>query len=128
MSTTPPESPLATGERKKVTTLTFRRNEVWRTPLSLWLDALAKSPGKARVYVNVGTALHLEERLDEAITYYCKALALEPENKRARFNLDRVLEEQVTQQAATGGVVLEGLEVGADGSLTLTPRHPCPPK
>ena len=109
-------------------TLTFRRNEVWRTPLSLWLDALAKSPGKARVYVNVGTALHLEERLDEAITYYCKALALEPENKRARFNLDRVLEEQVTQQAATGGVVLEGLEVGADGSLTLTPRHPCPPK
>jgi hypothetical protein len=107
-------------------TLTFSRNEVWRTPLSLWLDALVKSPGKARVYVNVGTALHFEERLDEAITYYCKALAIDPQNKRAQVNLNRALEERVARGAATGDVLLEALEVGDDGSLTLTPPHPCP--
>src|SRR5215470_2683061 len=28
--------------------LTVLRNEVWRTPLALWTDALSKSPNKAR--------------------------------------------------------------------------------
>jgi 3-methyl-2-oxobutanoate hydroxymethyltransferase len=34
MTTTPPESPLATGERKKVTTLTFRRKKLRREPIT----------------------------------------------------------------------------------------------
>jgi 3-methyl-2-oxobutanoate hydroxymethyltransferase len=35
MTTTPPESPLATGERKKVTTLTFRRKKLRREPITV---------------------------------------------------------------------------------------------
>src|SRR5499433_1229898 len=60
--------------------LTFARNEVWRTPLSLWEDALAKSPGKSRVHTNLGTALQLDGRIDDAIAHYCKALEIDPNN------------------------------------------------
>ncbi len=35
MSTTPPDSPLASGERKKVTTLTFRRKKLRRDPITV---------------------------------------------------------------------------------------------
>jgi Flp pilus assembly protein TadD len=34
-----------------LTAATWRRNEVWRDPSTLWSDVLAKSPGKARPYV-----------------------------------------------------------------------------
>lgn len=36
---------------------TFARNAVWRSRLSLWSDALAKSPGKSRPYVYVAQDL-----------------------------------------------------------------------
>jgi tetratricopeptide (TPR) repeat protein len=38
--------------------LTYARNEVWRSELSLWQDALQKSPNKFRPHVNYGRALH----------------------------------------------------------------------
>ena len=70
------------------------RNEFWRTPVLLWQDALAKSPDKARVYANVGTALHNDGRLDEAIDYYCKALALDPKSRQAEANAYATADER----------------------------------
>src|SRR6185503_18355598 len=66
--------------------LTIAGNEVWRTHLGLWQDALAKSPGKARVHANLGTALHDLGRLDEAIAEYCAALAIDPNHDVAKTN------------------------------------------
>jgi len=43
--------PLFTG-------LTYARNEVWRSEISLWQDAVQKSPNKARPHVNYGRALY----------------------------------------------------------------------
>jgi hypothetical protein len=74
--------------------LTFARNRVWRTPLSLWRDAVAKSPNKARVHVNVGVAYHGEDNFDKAIHHYCRALALEPNINLVRDNIEIALEQQ----------------------------------
>jgi hypothetical protein len=74
--------------------LTFARNQVWQTPLSLWSDAARKSPHKARVQVNLGVAYHAEDRLDEAIEHYCAALRIDPHIALARDNIEIALEQQ----------------------------------
>jgi hypothetical protein len=101
--------------------LTFARNQVWQTQLSLWTDALEKSPHKARVHANVGTALQLDGRLDEAIPHYCRALEIDPKNARAHYHLEVILE----QKADEGSVPMDVESVGADGSVVLVPRNPC---
>jgi tetratricopeptide (TPR) repeat protein len=41
-----------------LTGLTYARNQVWMNELSLWRDAVQKSPNKARPHVNYGRALY----------------------------------------------------------------------
>ena len=108
-------------------TLTFLRNEVWQTHVSLWSDALAKSPQKARVHGNLGMALELAGRDDEAITQYCQALAIDPGNAQVRANLDAALEEQ-TEAAieGEGEVTLEAVPIGPHGgTVKMVPPDPC---
>jgi tetratricopeptide (TPR) repeat protein len=52
------------------------RNQVWQSALDLWADASAKSPQKARIWVNYGTALHFAGRYEDAVKAYDRALAL----------------------------------------------------
>lgn len=75
-------------------TLTFARNQVWQSALSLWSDAAAKSPGKARVFINVGVAHHGRDELDEAIAQYCRAIEIDPDIALARENIEIALEQQ----------------------------------
>ena len=56
--------------------LTFMRNQVWKNDLTLWSDALMKSPGMSRPYVNYARALHGLGRLDKAIALYEKVLTM----------------------------------------------------
>jgi tetratricopeptide (TPR) repeat protein len=42
-----------------LTGLTYLRNQVWRSGISLWKDAVEKSPNKARPHNNYGRALYL---------------------------------------------------------------------
>ena len=84
--------------------LTFARNLVWQSPVSLWLDAAEKSPGKGRVLVNYGVALHGAGQLDAAARQYCRAIALDPELTLAHDNLELALDqmgklEQLTAKA-----------------------------
>jgi hypothetical protein len=108
-------------------TLTFMRNEVWRTHVSLWSDALAKSPHKPRVYVNLGQALFLAGRVDEAISRYCQALALDPGYVQARVNLDAAVDKQVDAALdSEDDVVLEEMPTGpGGGTVVLRPPDPC---
>ena len=55
---------------------TARRNEVWKTALSLWEDSSRKAPDKPRIWVNYGTALHFAGRYEEAVNAYDCAVAL----------------------------------------------------
>ncbi|MBW7956618.1 MAG: tetratricopeptide repeat protein [Deltaproteobacteria bacterium] len=73
--------------------LTYERNEVWRTKLSMWLDVAMKSPMKSRPHNNLGNCYMLLERPVEAIEEYKKAIALDPGNIEAYYNISLNLEK-----------------------------------
>ncbi len=64
----------------------YTRNSVWATEKSLWQDAMEKAPSLARPYQNVALALERENRLDDALNLYRKALDLkDPDPMLSRF-------------------------------------------
>jgi len=66
-------------------TATYLRNRVWQDSITLWSDVLSKNPQSHRAHNNLGLALAVQGRLDEAIAHYAKALQIKPELARA-FN------------------------------------------
>jgi hypothetical protein len=115
--------------------LTFARNVVWRSPVTLWLDAAEKSPHKVRPHVNLGAAYHKIEQLDAAIAQYCRALDLNPGDVLARDNLELALsmqgrldaeEPKVVEVKPDGTQIVEVEDVTAycpDDSATTTDEH-----
>ncbi len=73
---------------------TLNRNQDYRSELSLWQSAVAGRPANPRARVNLGKALYLEERLDEAVVEYRRALELKPGYALAHTFLGRVLYAQ----------------------------------
>jgi tetratricopeptide (TPR) repeat protein len=67
--------------------LTFRRNEVYRTQVSLWGDTALKCPDSARAQYNLGVALDEAERHTEARDQYLRAVQLDPFYADAHFRL-----------------------------------------
>lgn len=61
---------------------TVLRNQDYRSERSLWEATVRHSPGSARAHNNLGYALQLEGRREEA----CAAYARAPQNLRARIN------------------------------------------
>lgn len=66
---------------------TFMRNRVWGSEISLWEDAAAKSPAKARPHGSLGHAYQRSGRFEEAIASYREAVRLAPGDHVARNNL-----------------------------------------
>ena len=66
---------------------TYERSFVWRGPFSLWMDAVKKSPHKARPYNNLGIAYGIKGKWDEAIEKYKQALNISPYFAEAHSNL-----------------------------------------
>jgi hypothetical protein len=103
--------------------LTYARNGVWRTPVTLWSDAVRKSPGKARTQLNAGVAFHMEGRLEEAVRHYCRTLNLNPSSGIAELadeNLEIALAEQGKLDAALDEILSQAnVEVQADGSVQV---------
>lgn len=58
--------------------LTIERNNAWKTPHTLWSDAIKKSPGKARPYYNLAKYYQDSGKLEEAMKEYQKAMAIVP--------------------------------------------------
>lgn len=79
---------------------TFERNKVWRDAVTLWADCANKSPNKARIYNNLGTAQFRQNMIAEAQRNVSRALALDPEMADAHYNLGRLLEEEDKTSAA----------------------------
>lgn len=77
--------------------LTFARNQIWQSPVSLWRDATDKAPGRVRAWVNLGVAHHLEGNLPAALAAYCRAHALAPDDPIARDNLSIAAEQLGTE-------------------------------
>jgi tetratricopeptide (TPR) repeat protein len=56
--------------------LTFERNRVWQSEITLWQDVIRKSPGKARAYLSLGTAYITAGKYDLAVENLTKASAM----------------------------------------------------
>ncbi|HEY7816586.1 MAG TPA: tetratricopeptide repeat protein, partial [Vicinamibacteria bacterium] len=57
---------------------TYQRNGVWADPVALWEDNVEKSPGKARVHANLGSAYLVNGRPADARRAFEKAIELDP--------------------------------------------------
>jgi tetratricopeptide (TPR) repeat protein len=66
---------------------TYERNRVWQTSISLWQDAVTKSPRKARPNYNLGTSYFKQRNFPGALYYYLIAKNLDPEYPQVYYNL-----------------------------------------
>jgi tetratricopeptide (TPR) repeat protein len=71
--------------------MTYARNEVWKDEISLWSDAILKSPNKARPYINRATQYVLENKIPEAIRDYKAATDINSNWTIAYSNLGKYL-------------------------------------
>lgn len=67
--------------------MTHQRNWVWQSEMSLWEDALRKSPVKIRVLTNLGSAYLENGSLDRAMELFQKAESLDPQNEVVLTNI-----------------------------------------
>lgn len=63
--------------------LSYQRNAVWKDEISLWSDAVRKSPEKDRTYVNLGIAYDDANMPTESEKAFKKAIELDPKNPPA---------------------------------------------
>ncbi|MCP4594008.1 MAG: tetratricopeptide repeat protein [bacterium] len=73
---------------------TFRRNNDYRSVLSIWTDTVANRPLNYRAHSNLAGALIDADRLEEAVVHCTLALQLRPDHMRARANLALVRKRQ----------------------------------
>jgi tetratricopeptide (TPR) repeat protein len=74
--------------------LAYNRNKIWENDELLWTDVISKSPNKVRPYNSRGSYYWLNERNEEAIKDYSKAIALHPDYLEAYFNRAQVYYKQ----------------------------------
>lgn len=66
---------------------TLQRNEVWRSRISLWENAVARSPNKHRVWGNLGSSYAEAGRLKDSEQCYLRAKEADPSFLPAYINL-----------------------------------------
>ncbi|MFA4828045.1 MAG: tetratricopeptide repeat protein [Thermodesulfovibrionales bacterium] len=71
----------------------YARNAMWKDKIMLWSDNVNKSPRKARVYHNLGSAFLKQGRTSEAFEVYKTALQLAPKDEGIHLNMGLVYEE-----------------------------------
>lgn len=69
---------------------TIQRNRVYADETTFWLDAVSKSPNKARPRNNLGYTYLKENHLDNAAREFERALQIDPGYKKAALNLGYV--------------------------------------
>lgn len=69
---------------------TIERNDVWRTPLLFWQDAVRKTPRNERVHANLGGVYFNLKEYDKAILHYTTSITLNPGRPNAYSGLGAV--------------------------------------
>lgn len=70
---------------------TLNRNDVWKSELSLWKDTVAKSPGKARPWHNLGVTHYRHGREEEAMECMVKTVEIDATFITAYVNICSIL-------------------------------------
>ena len=81
---------------------TALRNENYRDEISLWRATAARSPGKARVWNNLGYAYALAGQPEPARAALLEALRLDPRHVRAARNLHALDSGAFTRRSSPG--------------------------
>ena len=79
---------------------TYQRNLIWNNGLSLWQDAVKKSPKKARPYNNLGVEYMIIGKDKEAFVQFERALKINPYFFDANSNIGTVYERMGKQEEA----------------------------
>jgi tetratricopeptide (TPR) repeat protein len=100
--------------------LTFARNQVWGSEVSLWRDTVEKSPNKYRPHLNYGLALYKSSHgsLEMARDQFEIAHRLCPECPKPIYNLSCFYFDQGDYQRALG-LAIKLLEQEPDSKLLL---------
>jgi len=69
---------------------TVERNTVWRDEVTLWADALRKSPGRVEAHVQIGIGYVERGMLDAAVAEYEQALRIYPYLPQVHYDLGNV--------------------------------------
>jgi tetratricopeptide (TPR) repeat protein len=77
---------------------TYQRNSLYHNEVSLWSDAVGKSPYKARPHNNLGHAYAMQGNWDRAIEEFRTAAQLDPHYGLAQKNLRDAYLHQVGRQ------------------------------
>jgi tetratricopeptide (TPR) repeat protein len=77
-----------------LTGTTFARNSVWGDWISIWSDAVAKSPDKPRTHNVLGIGYFYRLKFDEAMREYQEAVRLKPDFIEAYYNMGLIYKEQ----------------------------------
>ncbi len=81
---------------------TYQRNRVWRDAVTLWSDAVSKSPQHVRAHNNWGFAVAGLGRHQEAVGHYQQALRIKPDFLEAHYNWGNALAGLGRSQEAFG--------------------------
>ncbi len=69
---------------------TVRRNTVWKNEVTLWADALRKSPGRVEPHIQMGVGYAERGMAEAAVAEYEKALEIYPYLPDVHYNLGNV--------------------------------------
>ena len=94
--------------------VTVRRNEDYRSLISIWKDVVTKRPNNARAHMNLGHYLAEDRRIAESRAEYAEAVRSEPTNADAHYGLAVLL----ALQGRTDDAIAEYSE-----ALRLNPNH-----
>ncbi|MEI6765642.1 MAG: tetratricopeptide repeat protein [Bacteroidota bacterium] len=67
--------------------LTFERNKVWKTEMSLWTDVVKKSPHKSRPLHNLGLCYYYKGNIPESIKWYNESIKYNPDWAEPQYDL-----------------------------------------
>lgn len=85
-----------------LTTLTFRRNHVYRSRVSVWSDVLRQRPDNPRAHSNLGTALKEQGDIQGAIFHLRESVRLLPDYTADHYSLALTLGEAGRLDEAVG--------------------------
>lgn len=83
---------VAVGVILLLTVLTWRQNAVWRSPETLWSQAVTVSPDSSFALNNLGNVFLLKGQILEAKKLYEKSTEVDPLNPTAWYNLGLIYE------------------------------------
>lgn len=69
-----------------LTLATYRRNQAWQTPVSLWENASINSPSNPRAFYNLGVSLVTAGEREKALKAFLETVRIHPQHHYAHTN------------------------------------------